>query len=268
MPANKFSLGDTDKVADAIDKWKQAAQQPGGPDPEELGRMVDDLLQQETSFAEQNAKRFRAVNEAFEAPDFPAMVNLVDVMMLPVDKAVNVLLKRSSILKAIRYKDAKTHEMSVSELKECSRQFFLSWTRGELGERVIADFLDQLKSEQLEKHIHSCSDPSIAETCFSLMIFGITDIWWRCSFKAETFPCKMFSLAECDLATFQQRWQEYRSICARCPHCVDAGFSHSLLMSTDLTAMQAAEIQAFYHEFPGFVATRLLGGFIIYGFMI
>ena len=232
-----------------IDQWKQAAQQPGGPGAEELGRMVDDLLQEESSFAERNAKRFKAVSEAFDAPDFPVLVNLVDVLVQPVDKAVNVLLKRTSILKAIRYKDTKAHDMSIPELKERSREFFLSWARGEFGDSIISDFLSQLKSEQLAKHTDSCSDPASIETCFSLMIFGITDAWWRCSFKAETFPAKMFSLATCDLETFQQMWSEYRRISEGCPDCVDAGFSGQLLKTVDLEIMAPAQVQSFYQEF-------------------
>ena len=246
----EFSLGDTDKILNAIDQWTRAAQTRDGSDAEELGRMVDELLQQESSFAEQNAKRFKAVNEAFQKPTFEVQVYLVDVLMQPIDKAVNTLLKRTSILKAIRFWQADKPSR-LPDLKVSSRDFFLAWSRGQFGDGIVSDFFVQLRSSELAKHTDSCSDPSVMDTCFSLVVFGVTDSWWRCSFRSSTFPSKMFSLAMCDLPTFVRQWGEYRAICDLCPQCVDAGFSEKLLRSMDLTRLSPPEVHQFYEECLG-----------------
>lgn len=243
--------GEADKISEAIDQWAQAAQQPDGGDAEALGRIVDELLQQEVSFAERNAKRFKAVNEAFHGQDFETIVNVVDILMQPLDKAINKLLQRTSILKAIRYRCAEDKPAPLSELKTSSRDFFFQWTRGEFGATIVSDFITQLKSEELARHTLACYNPSIMDTSFRLIVFGMADSWWRCSFVTESFPTKMFSLAACDHATFCQTWAEYRSIAMRCPECVDAAFSGPLLRSMDLTVMSEQEVQAFMHEFLG-----------------
>ncbi len=84
-------LGDSDKVLQAIETWARNADS-GNPDANALAKTVEDLLQQDTSYAEQNAKRFRQVNEAFQKQDFEVIVNVVDFLMMPLDTAINRLL--------------------------------------------------------------------------------------------------------------------------------------------------------------------------------
>lgn len=239
--------GDTDKIVNALDQWAQATQHG---DAAELERIVDELLQQETSFAEKNAKRFKAVNDAFGKQDFEVTVNVVDALVQPLDHAVNALLKRTSLLKAIRF-HIPSQSVPLQELKASSKDFFLKWSSGEFGKGIISDFLGQLQSEDLARHAASCSDQSIMDTCFKLIVFGMSDAWWRCCFVADTFPNKMFSLLSCDQQTFEQRWAEYRNTCLCCPECVDCGFSGPLLRSADLTAMSAGEVQSFFQECLG-----------------
>ena len=199
-------------------------------------------MQQDSSYAERNAKRFKLVVEAFQKKDFEPIVHIVAFLMRPLDTAINRLLKRSSDLKAIRFQDSR--EQSIPELRAKCQQFFLTYASGGFGDSIIADFISQLKSDELAKHLRSCSDHSIPETCFHLIAFALSDIWWRFCLPAQTFPNRMFSLATCDQATFEQTWKDFRQICFKCGECVDVGFSGPLLQSIDLDMLSAQERSA------------------------
>ncbi len=226
------SLGDSDKVLEAIESWAQNVG-PNGQNPEaaHLGRVVEELLQQETSYAEQNAKRFRLVCEAFQQMDFATTVNIVDHLMAPHDKAINKMLKRTNILKAIRFEDS---EFSQAELKEQSKAFFLQWANGDFGQQVLAHFMEQLKSDILAAHCEK-SDSSTVHTCFELVVFAMSDTWRRFCLTAQSFPWQLFSLTELGLEAFAARIAEFQGILHRCPHCIDAGFGLPILKEVDPT---------------------------------
>ena len=198
--------------------------------------MVEEMLQQESSYAERNAKRFKQVNESFKKEEFQTKVHIISVLMRPLDAAINKLLKRTDNLRAIRYQDSQ-HPHSMSELKTKCLNFFLDFASGRFGESIIANFLGQLRCQELARHCQLCSDHSIVETCFQLIVWGMSDIWWRCCLPANTFPYHMFSLALCDEPTFEEKWKEFRTMCHKCPTCMDAGFSAMLLQSVDLESL-------------------------------
>lgn len=240
--------GESDKVLEAIERWTQAAQQPeGGADAEELGRIVEDLLQQESSYAERNAKRFRLVNEAFQEPNFTVVAHCVDFLMLPLDNVINKLLKRTSTLRHVRFRDSQVTS-TAQELKEELKEFFLQWASGTLGENVIDEFVCQMKSGQLARIAAASTDPSILQTCFELVVFAMSDTWLRFCLPAQTFPNKMFSLTACCQQAFMEKWQEFRDTLQRCPECVDVGFSSKLLGSSDLVQLSERDLQTFVRK--------------------
>ena len=87
--AIRTKQGDADKVLEAIAAWSEAVRGGGDADPVALGALVQELLQKEESFAEQNAKRLRLVAEAFLRDDFETIVNIVDCLMQPLDALMN-----------------------------------------------------------------------------------------------------------------------------------------------------------------------------------
>lgn len=113
--------GESDKVLEAIQIWAKSGR-PADGSTDELGQIVEELLQQETSYAEQNAKRFKLVSQALQQNDFEVKVNIIDYLMIPIDKAINKLMKRSEILKAIKFEDFSG--FSEAELKVQSVDFF------------------------------------------------------------------------------------------------------------------------------------------------
>jgi hypothetical protein len=247
--------GESDKVLDAIERWVQSAQQPGRSDAEELGRMVEDMLQHESSYAEKNAKRYRQVNEAFQKPNFQVIVNCVDFLMLPIDTGVNRLLKRTSILKQIRFHDCGQDPQNIAalaELKFNSAEMFLEWACGDFGRRIIQEFSEEMQSGHLARICQGCTDISLLQTCFELVVFAMSDTWMRFCLMGRTFPNRMFELAKCDKLAFAQKWAEFRSVLHNCHECIDAGFSSPLLRSVDMTALSESEAEAFIVEFPGF----------------
>ena len=224
----------------AVDAWSKAAQQSGGenPDAATLAQAVEDLLDKESSFAEQNAKRMNLVRQVFKRPGFDVIVNIVDLLITPIDSAVNRLLKRTSILRKLRQKNSDTTPATQETGEEYAEDRFRKWLQGELGEAIVLDFIQQLKSNELGSLCLSDDWASLSETCFQLVLFGISDIWRRFCRPVQTFPFVMFSLVDCASAEdFVAKWDEFRSIMQKCPKCVDAAFAAPLLQSVDFTTL-------------------------------
>ncbi len=227
-------LGESDKVLEAIDVWAQNAAEGQNPEAEELGRIVEELLQKETTYAEQNAKRFKLVGEAFQKDGFEKIIEIVDHVMIPFDKAMNQFLNRSNILKAIQFDDPNSH-MSKSELKAESREFFLRWANGDFGQDIVNHLIQQLKSETLAAHCQTCQ-PSVLHTCFHMTVFAMSDVWRRFCLPAQTFPNRLFSLVGLDMERCEESIAELQRIQRHCPHCIDVGFSTPCLKQVDSRA--------------------------------
>lgn len=238
--------GENDKVLAAVERWKQAAEDGNSA---ELARVVEDLLQQETSYAEKNAKRFNLVLEAFQKPHFEIMVSCFDFLMYPLDAGVNRLLKRTTDLKKIHYQDLE-EGATLSDLKEKSSNFFFKFVDGSFGLGIIEDYVNQMQSKRIAELCGTCADPGIVQTCFELVVFAMSDTWLRCCLPAQAFPHRMFSLAKCDEDTFLQRWKDFRETLQSCPECVDVGFSAQLLQRFDLCSgtLSEQEVTAFVKE--------------------
>ena len=231
----------------AVDAWSKAAQQSGeeNPDTATLAKAVEDLLDKESSFAEQNAKRMNLVRQAFKRPGFRAIIDTVDFLITPIDSVVNQLLKRTSILRKLRLKHSDTDSSHTTqgnpaEYAEYAEDKFRKWLQGELGEAIVLDFIRQMKSTELGALClsHDGAGAFLSETCFQLVLFGTSDIWRRFCRPVQTFPFVIFSLVDCASAEdFVAKWGEFRSIMQKCPNCVDAAFTAPLLQSVDFTIL-------------------------------
>ena len=197
-------------------------------------------MQQETTYAEQNAKRFRQVNEAFRKPDFETIVNIVDFLMVPLDAAIDKLLSRTSQLKSLRFheSDITGGAAAEAELEAKVRKMFLDWADGSFGLDIIGHYMRCLRTGQLAEYCSECEQPAMFETCFQLLVFGITDVWKRYCYAVQCFPYKMFAFATCDECTFENQWLEFRRTLHQCPSCIDCGFGTPLLKSVDLSSLE------------------------------
>ena len=232
--------GEADKVLDAIQAWAQNVQKAEAPDAEELSRVVEELLQQESSYAEQNAKRFRLVSEAFHQKDFEVIVNIVDLLMAPLDAATNQLLKRSATLKDLRFWTPECQK-TIEELKAECRDFFLDYQNGNFGAKIVADLTKQMQTGQLASYCESCADVSMFHTCFELMVFEMSDTWRRFCLAMESFPHRLWSLATCHQQEFVETWGQLRDMLRTCPDCFDSAFSRPLLQSADMANLSHAD---------------------------
>jgi len=198
-------------------------------------------MQRETSFAEQNAKRFKLVCEALKQNDFEVKINIIDYLMIPIDKAINQLMKRSEILKAIKFEDCS--RCSEAELKVQSSDFFLQWANGGFGQDIQTEFMNQMKADTLAALCQN-SDASVVHTCFQLLVFGMSDIWRRFCLPAQSFPNRLFSVAELDVETCAKYIEEFQGTLHNCPCCIDPGFGRPMLQ-------QAYPTEESIYEFPG-----------------
>ena len=124
-------------------------------------------MQRETSYAEENSKRLTAATQAMLQSSFQTTVQIVDLLMEPLDAAMNQLLKRTTCLKKLRFEDTLAEELeSIPKLKEGCRALFLSWASGQFGEKIMQDYLRNLASYELADFCRSCHDPAMPRTFF------------------------------------------------------------------------------------------------------
>ena len=229
----------------AVEGWAQAAQESGftqnqddGPDVSALSKAVQELLDQETSFAEQNAKRMNLVRLALRKPAFAASVAIVDILISPLDVPMNKCLKRSSMLKALQFQRSIS-SLDRAEMERHCQNMFLDWCSGHLGALVIKDFLSRLQSAELTDLCRSLDDDgtALSQTTFQLILFGMSDSWRRLCLSVSSFPHKLFSLVKSDPGNFINSWNDFRRTAQRCQGCVDAAFSGPLLKSVDFTGL-------------------------------
>ena len=214
--------------------WSEAVR-GGDADPVALGQLVQELLQKEESFAEQNAKRLRLVADAFLRDDFDeTVVNIVDCLMQPLDALMNRFLQRTDILNKIRYQETG-NGLTTDALKQKSRAMFLRWAQGDMGQDVISHFLKILKSSDLAGFCRVQPDraSTLSMTCFQLIVFAISDIWRRFCFSTKSFPWCLFPLISSSESDFCSAWTSFRRTLDRCPECVDVAFSRPLLRGFD-----------------------------------
>ena len=204
---------------------------------------MEELLQREASYAEQNAKRFRLVGEAFRQKGFEVIVNIVDLLVAPLDTAMNRLLKRTSTLKALRFWH-QSCDKTVWELKTESRTFFLSYQDGSFGTSILRDFSNLMQTGQLAEYCATSPDCSMLRTSFELLVFAFSDSWRRFCLPSQSFPQRLFSLATCDEQSFAEAWAEFRDIMTSCPDCVDAAFTSPLLRSANMTELTNEDLEA------------------------
>ena len=228
---------------DTVEKWAEAAQSGvncAQADAAALSRLLEEILDKETSYSEQNAKRLNLVNNAFQRTDFETMVAVVDILTDPLDTAVNRLLERTGILKTIRF--GVVGHSETADLRNKSKNMFLSWARGDFGVKILEGFLKQLKSIDLARlcETHSCD---ISMMLFQLAVFAMSDIWRRCIFAVQGFPWCMFTLVSCGPAEFATKWANFRRIMEHCLECVDPAFSIPLLRMPALKEEQIFIIQ-------------------------
>ena len=229
---------------EAVEEWHQATSDPGGRDFTELARAVEDLLDQEVSFAEQNAKRLKLVRETFRRPGFEVTVSIVDALISPLDRPMNTCLQRSSILSALRFpQPGSSPDGQHEQLMQKARDMFVQWSSGQMGLSVVSDFMSRMKSPDLASLCQSVleSNPGLPKTCFQLLIFGMSDTWRRMCFATSSFPHKMFKLLDCNAAGFVAKWGEFRQTLLACSECVDASFSAPLLKSVDFEGLTAED---------------------------
>ncbi|CAE7641881.1 unnamed protein product [Symbiodinium necroappetens] len=237
------AVGDADRIVEAVNAWAEAFQSgSASADAAELGRTVEDLLEQDTSYAEQNAKRLRLVCDTLGTGDFENKVKIVDFLLGPLDAIINKMLRRTTVLKQLRFNETRNGE-TLQELKDYSRLVFLSWTSGTLGRETIRSFLSNLQSLDLATFCHDSDDVSMSWTCFELTLFAMSDVWRRCCHAVSSFPWILFDLSSCSESDFCTKWTAFRATMQRCPECVDAGFSAPLLRALDVAALDGRDRQ-------------------------
>ena len=247
----------------AVLDWAEAARDPqdggyGDATATALGQAVEELLDQETTYAEQNGKRLNLVRQAFSQSNFEATVNIVDRLLSPVDVVVNKFLRRSTVLKSMRFKDFGTDAgTTLDDLQQYSKQVFLIWASGQLGLTVVGDFMSQLRSPDLAKVCQSVNeqDAELPRTCFQLILFGASDCWRRMCFSVRGFPFAMFSLVDLDVPEFIEKWTAFRQSLHRCHGCVDAGFTKPLLETVDFSALDEAASVSQVRDLQQFLAS-------------
>eukprot|EP00438_Fugacium_kawagutii_P012659 Skav215614 [mRNA] locus=scaffold666:585055:598249:- [translate_table: standard] len=217
-------------------------------DPAHVMAQVEELLQQDESYAAQNRKRQNLVREALSSPSFPAKMNLVDLLMEPMCAAINRLLKRSGTLTEMQLGQVPVTlegleglsglEGHQQKLKVQSLATFQDWASGRFGLTILHNVLQRVRSGDLIKFLQQSGDASLVKTCFELILFVVSDIWRRCCHSVQGFPWKLFTLLGCsDCNNFMVAWQAARAELMKCPECVDAGFSAPLLNSVDFAVL-------------------------------
>ena len=186
-------------------------------------------MQRETSFADENSKRLRLVSQAMLHNNFQTTIEIVDLLMAPLDMAMNRLLKRTTCLKKLRFQDVSDADGSIHSMKESCKNLFMSWCSGEFGRNIMQDFLKNLSSYDLAAYCRACRDPSMPRVFFQLTVFSLSDTWRRFCLPQQSCPWQIFLLEACSQADFFAKWDEFVTLWERCSDCMDAGFTVPLL---------------------------------------
>lgn len=198
---------------------------------------IEELLKQDESYAAQNKKRQRLVREALQSPSFSAKLNLVDLLMEPLDAAINKFLQRSGILTQLWF-----DQQQLPEDNSKATTLFHEWASGHFGLKVVDSILHKIRCQDLVRFLRASKDPDLQQTCFEIVLFVLADIWRRCYHSVQTFPFQMFALLDChDPATFAQKWNEAKDQLNKCPECFDVGFSAPLLRAVDFNNLSSDE---------------------------
>lgn len=208
---------------------------------------LDDLLENDLSYSLQNSIRKQKVVAEVRKPEFVQSAIMLDSIVDALEYGSNVLFKRTSLLTKLASLGSEHPE--YQDLCAKSKEYFLEFVCGELGQKLILQTMNLLESGLNEMTMMGfVATEKRLGVYYTLIIACCTDLWRRLVFEYEAYPFKWFSFLRHDRITleeFVQRWDDI--VCAKqaCPCCHDSEFTHVLLAECPtLLSTQSAETQS------------------------
>ena len=251
--ANPSSLdAETSRFLDTLLAEPDTAsdRQGGSFTQQDLQIVMGELMDANMDYATSNSIRQKMVCQEIASAGFMSNTFLIDTLLQPFEHGVNFCFARTTLL----------HQLSAlgsshpkhDELLQKSRARFLDIIRGELGQRLIMSFMDNVKfrlHKMMELGLQGNASMDFLRTAFDLVVVCCTDTWRRMVYDFEQPPWSLFKLIGLSTEEFAQAWTEIIDVFERCPCCVDETFTAVLLAAfpgklTEETVTRQANVQA------------------------
>ena len=201
-----------------------------GDNDQLISQLQELQLDVDESFAHTNLKRKQMVKAEVGKAAFCESTLIVNTIILPMDSMLNRLFKRSERLS--RMTTLGDLDASNLESETKSKEVFLRAMSGEIGWGIIETYCNLLQED-----VHSAivSDLLTAsaknlQTIWVMSLSCMTDTWRRFVHDHLGFPYILFGLLSVhDIPEFCALWDKFQAQSAKCPHCVDPGYSKVLL---------------------------------------
>ena len=196
---------------------------------------LDDLLDQDASFQDTNAKRKELVKAELSRSDFHDAALVINLLIQPMERVTNQLLKRSSIISKLTH--FGTFAPDWQELLHYNKQHFLDFVLGRFGWRLVKEYSTLFGDVATQVYIAKGMPvpPSALQGMLTMVLICMSDTWRRFVWDFASFPQKMFLLIDGTLTgdmpsveDFCQLWDTFGQSFCTCPDCLDPGFSREL----------------------------------------
>jgi hypothetical protein len=184
---------------------------------------VQAALDADEDMAAKNKKRQALVASELTKPGYPDKVHVVDMFMVPMEATINILLERTNKLNSLLRPDTNSADEN-EELGIHCKKSFLRVVSGGLGEKMVAMYMQQLKSyREFSVKLQRPDDYTLL--AFQHTVFAASEMWRRFCYCFMSFPFCLFALVDTDLPTFLEKWHLLKGQQVHCAHCVDAEFA-------------------------------------------
>lgn len=223
VPGNPMSL-----VIDAL----LAENSPSQPDQilskSDLQSLVTSLLDEDTSYSDQNGVRYRMVQSEFARESFHQNSILIDLLVQRMEHGINYLLRRTKVLYDLQY--VSHGHPNHEDLQNESKERFLHVIKGDFGRELVKECMNLLcdgLQEAMRMGLEGSQDQS--NMFFQMVVSCVTDLNRRLIREFSVVPFSVLALAEADAETFVHEWQKLHQTHSNCSRCVDVEFTAALL---------------------------------------
>ena len=218
----------------------------GFVDPDvDFQRALQDQLDVDQAFASQNKVRRQLVVQEINKPQFSQGAIVIDVMIQPIEWAVNWMLSHTACLYELRSL-GRGHEKE-RELRQKTSQRFFHVMSGALGDALVSKYLLFLEEGGLKEAIQMGLEPhpEMLNRIFQLTTMCLSDLERRFKHSFLSPPFSLFKLLTLDHAEFVHEWGGLQDRYHQCKNCIDPDFAGVILQhfSGDIRHMPVLEQQ-------------------------
>lgn len=194
----------------------------------EMQTLLSDLLDGDANFAMRNSARRLLVSKEMQKHGFDQSAVLMDIILQPMEHAVNFFLKRTALLSKINLLGEDHPE--YAKWLENSQASFQRVLSGKLGMELMSDYKSLLNASLLQA-MEMGLDPTPDKLTFLFrsVVVCVSDIWRRMVYEFECLPYSCFQWLSLDLNNFVCKWDSLQEKSQKCYTCLDCEFTAEIV---------------------------------------